>query len=279
MPDPVTTELVIEAGRAERHYWRDLWRFRELLGFLAWRDIKVRYKQAVLGVAWGLLQPGITLIVFTFVFGRLARMPAGSLDENRYALLVMAGLLPWQLFANSLTGASGSLVSNTHLISKVYFPRLIVPLSALGVACLDFAIAAALYGVLCVWYGFLPDWRILCLPIFMIGTLVSALGAGLWLTALTVSYRDFRFVVPFLIQLGVFLSPVGFNSSNLPNWRLLYSLNPMVGTIDGFRWCLLRGDTQLFWPGQLLGLGMSVLLLVTGLWYFRRTERGFADVI
>ncbi len=269
-------ELVIEAGRAARHYWGDLWRYRELLGFLAWRDVKVRYKQTVLGAAWALLQPAITLVVFTFVFGRLAKMPAGNVP---YPLLVMAGLLPWQLFSNALSSASGSLVSNTHLVSKVYFPRLVVPLSALAVALIDFAIVGLLYGGLCAWWGFWPDWRVLLLPVFTLFALLAALGGGLWLTALVVRYRDFRFIVPFLLQLGVFLSPVGFSSSTLPTWRLLYSFNPMVGVIDGFRWCLLRGEQPLYLPGLLIGVGVTVLLVLSGIWYFRRTERSFADII
>lgn len=270
------TELIIEAGRAERHYWRDLWRYRELLGFLAWRDIKVRYKQTVLGAAWALIQPAITLVVFTFVFGKLAAMPAGGVP---YPLLVMAGLLPWQLFANSLSSASGSLVGNTHLISKVYFPRLIVPLSSLAVALVDFAIVFLLYGVLSGVFGRWPDWRLLLLPLYTVASLGAALGAGLWLTALTVRYRDFRFILPFIIQVGVFLSPVGFSTSNMPNWRLVYSLNPLAGIIDGFRWCLLRGDQPLFWPAQIVGLVVILLLLWSGVWFFRRTERGFADII
>ena len=269
-------ELVLEAGRADDHYWRDLWRYRELLGFLAWRDIKVRYKQTVLGAAWALLQPGITLVVFTFVFGRLAHMPSG---DAPYPLLVMAGLLPWQLFANALSRASGSLVSNTHLISKVYFPRLVVPLSALAVALIDFLIVALLYVALCAWWGFWPDWRVLLLPVWVVFALLAAFGAGLWLTALTVRFRDFRFIVPFLLQVGVFLSPVGFSTSNLPSWRLLFSLNPMVAVIDGFRWCLLRGSPPLYVPEVLIGIAVTAALLVSGLWYFRRTERSFADVI
>ncbi len=273
---PPPPELVLEAGRAEAHYWRDLWRYRELLGFLAWRDIQVRYKQTVLGAAWALLQPAITLVVFTFVFGKLARMPSG---EVPYPLLVMAGLLPWQLFANALSNASGSLVSNTHLISKVYFPRLVVPLSALAVALIDFLIVGVLYLALCAWWSFWPDWRVLLLPLFTLLGLFAALGAGLWLTALTVRFRDFRFIVPFLLQLGVFLSPVGFSTSTVPNWRVLFSLNPMVAVIDGFRWCLLRGSQPFYLPGLLLGLAVTAVLLVTGLWYFRRTERSFADVI
>lgn len=274
-PAPAT-ELVIEAGRVEAHYWRDLWRYRELLGFLAWRDIKVRYKQTVLGAAWALLQPAITLAVFTFVFGRLAQMPS---DNVPYPLLVMAGLLPWQLFANALSSASGSLVSNTHLISKVYFPRLVVPLSALAVAVIDFLIVGLLYVGLCAWWHFWPDWHLVALPLFTVLGLCAALGAGLWLTALTVRFRDFRFIVPFLLQLGVFLSPVGFSTGALPNWRLTFSLNPMVTVIDGFRWSLLRGQQPIYVPGLLIGLAVTFLLVASGLWYFRRTERRFADII
>ena len=269
-------ELILEAGRSSRHYWGDLWRFRELLGFLAWRDIKVRYQQTVLGVIWALIQPAVTLAVFTFIFGKLAGMPAGHAP---YPLLVLCGLLPWQLFAAAFANASSSLVANTHLISKVYFPRLIVPLSSIAVALIDFCVVLILLTSLCIWSRFLPDWRVLLLPVFVLLTVLTALGTGLWLTALTVKYRDFRFVVPFLLQVGLFLSPVGFSSTNLPNWRYLYSLNPMVGAIDGFRWCLLHGEPTLD-PLQLaISVGMTALLLLSGLWYFRRTERTFADVI
>jgi lipopolysaccharide transport system permease protein len=269
-------ELILEAGRANRHYWADLWRYRELLGFLAWRDIKVRYKQTVLGVLWALIQPAVTLTVFTFIFGRLAGMPAGNVP---YPLLVLCGLLPWQLFAAAFSNASGSLVANTHLISKVYFPRLIVPLSSIAVALIDFLVVLGLLAVLCVWWQFVPDWRILLLPLFVVLTLVTAIGTGLWLTALTVKYRDFRFVVPFLLQVGLFLSPVGFSTTNLPTWRQLYSLNPMVGAIDGFRWCLLHGEPALDPMNLAISCTMALLLLVSGLWYFRKTERSFADVI
>jgi len=269
-------ELILEAGRASRHYWADLWRYRELLGFLAWRDIKVRYKQTVLGVLWALIQPVVTLAVFTFIFGRLAGMSSGSVP---YPLLVLAGLLPWQLFSAAFSNASNSLVSNTHLISKVYFPRLIVPLSSVAVALIDFCIVLVLLAGLCLWWQFVPDWRILFLPLFIVLTLVTAIGTGLWLTALTVKYRDFRFVVPFLLQVGLFLSPVGFSTSNLPTWRALYSFNPMVGAIDGFRWCLLRGEPALDPMNLTISVTMSVLLLFTGLWYFRRMERSFADII
>lgn len=276
MADASPPELILEAGRASRNYWGDLWRYRELLGFLAWRDIKVRYKQTVLGVLWALIQPTVTLAVFTFIFGRLAAMPSGSVP---YPLLVLCGLLPWQLFASAFSNASGSLVSNTHLISKVYFPRLIVPLSSVAVALIDFAIVLILLAALCAWWQFVPDWRVLFLPLFILLTLVTAIGTGLWLTALTVKYRDFRFVVPFLLQIGLFLSPVGFSSTNMPTWRALYSFNPMVGAIDGFRWCLLRGEPALD-PGNLaISVAMSLVLLVSGLWYFRQVERSFADII
>lgn len=269
-------ELILEAGRSSRHYWGDLWRYRELLGFLAWRDIKVRYKQTMLGVLWALIQPAVTLAVFSFIFGKLAGMPSGNVP---YPLMVLAGLLPWQLFSAAFSNASGSLVSNTHLISKIYFPRLIVPLSSVAVALIDFCIVLVLLVALCLWWHFVPDWRILFLPLFVVLTLLTAIGTGLWLTALTVKYRDFRFVVPFLLQVGLFLSPVGFSSTNLPTWRQLYSLNPMVGAIDGFRWCVLRGEPALDPLNLAISVIMSGLLLGTGLWYFRRMERGFADII
>lgn len=276
MDKPAPPELILEAGRASRHYWSDLWRYRELLGFLAWRDIKVRYKQTTLGVLWALIQPAVTLAVFTFIFGKLAGMPAGSAP---YPLLVLCGLLPWQLFAAAFSNASGSLVANTHLISKVYFPRLIVPLSSVAVALIDFLVVLVLLTTLCIWFGFMPDWRVVLLPLFILLTLVTAIGTGLWLTALTVKYRDFRFIVPFLLQVGLFLSPVGFSSTNLPNWQVVYSLNPMVGAIDGFRWCLLHGEPALSPVNLSISVAMSLVLLASGLWYFRLTERTFADVI
>ena len=269
-------ETVISAGRAERNYWRDLWRYRELLGFLAWRDIKVRYKQAALGAAWALLQPIITTIIFTFVFGRLAGMPSGGVP---YPLLVLAGLLPWQLFSAALSGASGSLVGNAHLISKVYFPRLIVPLSALGVALIDFLIVLGLFLALQLWFGQWPTWRWLVLPAFVLLALGAALAFGLWLTALTVKYRDFRFVVPFMLQVGVFVSPVGFRTDQFPNWRGLLALNPLTGIIDGFRWCLLAGAQDMRWTSLLATVAITVLFGLGGIWFFRRTERSFADVI
>jgi lipopolysaccharide transport system permease protein len=271
--------LVLEAGRAERHYWRDLWRYRELLYFLAWRDVKVRYKQAVLGAAWALIQPVVTTILFTFVFGKLAKMPAGSLPPEAYPLLVLAGLLPWQLFSSGFNGASSSLVSNSNLISKVFFPRLVVPLSALAVALIDFVIVLALYVGMAAWFRIVPSWQIVFLPLFILAALLIALGAGLWMTALTVKYRDFRFIAPFILQVGIFATPIGYRADTLPNWRLVLAANPMTGVIEGFRWCLVGRDFQLDPLTLACSSVTSAILLVTGIYYFRSTERQFADVI
>jgi lipopolysaccharide transport system permease protein len=271
-----STPLVIEAGRTERHYWRDLWRYRELLGFLAWRDVKVRYKQAVLGVAWAVFQPAINTILLTFVFNKLAKMPGGDVQ---YPLLVLAGLLPWQLFSGAFSGAGSSLVNNAHLISKVYFPRLIVPLSAVVVALIDMLILLAIALPYAMYEGILPTWRLLLLPLFTLGTMLVALGAGLWITALTVKYRDFRFITPFLLQIGMFVTPVGYRTDFLPNWRDWLAINPLTSMVEGFRWCLLGGRTEFYERGLILSLVATALMLVTGLWYFRKTERQFADVI
>jgi lipopolysaccharide transport system permease protein len=268
--------LVIEAGRTERHYWRDLWRYRELLGFLAWRDIKVRYKQAVLGIAWAVVQPAVQTILLTFVFSKLAKMPGGDVP---YPLLVLAGLLPWQLFSGAFSGAGSSLVSNAHLISKIYFPRLIVPLSAVVVAFIDMLILLIIAVPYAMIEGINPTWRLLLLPLFTLGTMLVALGAGLWITALTVKYRDFRFITPFLLQIGVFVTPVGYRTDFLPNWRDWLALNPLTSMVEGFRWCLLGGRTEFYERGLLLSLAVTAILLVGGLWYFRKTERQFADVI
>jgi lipopolysaccharide transport system permease protein len=270
-------QIVIEAGRSERHYWRDLWSYRELFLFLAWRDILVRYKQAVIGVAWSVLRPLLTMVIFTIVFGKLAKLPS---DGVPYPILVIAAMLPWHLFASAISEGSNSLIQNASIISKVYFPRVIVPLSAVVVSLVDFLISFALLLALMVWYQFTPDWRILFLPAFLILAVVVSIGPILWLAALNVQYRDFRYVVPFLIQLGLFISPVGFSSSIIPEqWRFIYSLNPMVGVIDAFRWSVLGGQTPLYVPGLALSLATAVLLLVSGIWYFRKTERSFADVI
>lgn len=268
--------LVIEAGRLSQNYWRDLWRYRELLGFLAWRDIMVRYKQTSLGVAWALVQPLITLVVFTFVFGDIAKMPAGGVP---YPLLVLSGLLPWQLFSSAFSGASDSLVGNANLISKIYFPRLVVPMSALAVALIDFLVVCVLYALFALWYHDLPSWHLLLLPALILLALLTALGAGLWMTALTVKYRDFRYVVPFLLSAGIYVTPVAFRTDMHPNWRGLLALNPLTGVVDGFRWCLLDTEPTFYWAGFITSLLLVAILLVTGVWYFRRMEREFADVI
>jgi len=269
--------LVIEAGRAELHYWRDLWRYRELFYFLAWRDILVRYKQTVIGILWALIRPLLTIVVFTVIFGNLAKLPS---DGVPYPILVCAAMLPWQFFASAFAEAGNSLVANSSMVSKVYFPRLLVPASAVAVSLVDFLISLVILAGLMAWYGVLPGWRILLLPAFMLIAFGAALGAGLWVGALNVKYRDFRFVIPFLVQIGLFVSPVGFSSAIVPEqWRVLYSVNPMVGVIDGFRWSILGGETELYWPGILMSLVLVVLVLLTGIAYFRRTERTFADVI
>ncbi len=269
--------LVIEAGKAERHYWIDLWRYRELFYFLAWRDILVRYKQTVIGLAWALIRPFLTMVVFVFVFSKLAKLPSEGVP---YPILVFAALLPWQFFANAFTEAGNSLISNAHMISKVYFPRLVVPVSAVIVSFVDFLISGIILVGLMLWYGFAPDWRILTLLLFIFITFVAAMGAGLWIAALNVKYRDFRYIIPFVVQFGLYVSPVGFSSTIVPEqWRLLYSINPMVGVIDGFRWAILGGNTQLYWPGFLLSLFLVLVILVTGIYYFRKMEKTFADVI
>lgn len=270
--------ITIEAGRAGQSYWRDLWAFRELLGFLTWRDILVRYKQTIFGVAWALFRPLITMIVFTVVFGKIAGLP--SEGAAPYALMVFAALLPWQLFSSSLLQSSESLLGNTNLIGKIYFPRLILPLSTILSAAFDAMIALMILFAMMVFYQFAPDWRIVFLPLFMALAILNALGIGLLFAALNVHYRDFRYIVPFMVQLGMYVSPVGFSSTVIPEgWRFLYSLNPMVGVIDGYRWCLLAGDAAIYWPGLAASLVITAAVLGFGLWTFRRMEATFADTI
>lgn len=272
-----THELTIEAGKTERQYWKDIWRYRELFYFLAWRDILVRYKQTAIGIAWALIRPFLTMIVFTVVFGNIAKLPS---EGAPYPILVFAAMLPWQFFANALSECSNSLITNSNLISKVYFPRLIVPASSVIVSFVDFMISGIILLGLMAWYNFVPDWRILTLPLFVAIAFAAATGAGLWLAALNVEYRDFRYIVPFVVQFGLYISPVGFSSSVVPEqWRLIYSLNPMVGVIDGFRWAILGGSSSIYLPGFLLSLTLVFLVLLSGIWYFRRMERTFADVI
>jgi lipopolysaccharide transport system permease protein len=271
-------ELIIEPGRAEKNYWHDIWRFRELFYFLAWRDILVRYKQTVIGIAWAVLRPFLSMVIFTILFGRIAKLHTES--SVPYALLVMAGMLPWQFVSTSLSASSESLIGNSNLISKIYFPRLIVPASSIVTSFVDFLITLVLMGMMMVWYRFIPDWHVIFLPLFMLLSVGCSLGLGLWLSALTVEYRDFRHIIPFIVQFGMYVSPVGFSSSIVPaKWRLLYACNPVVGVIDGFRWSILGGQTGLWWPSIFLSVGFTVILVSSGIWYFRRMEKTFADVI
>jgi lipopolysaccharide transport system permease protein len=270
--------IIIEAGRQERHYWRDLWRYRELLRVLAWRDLLVRYKQTALGALWALIRPFLAMVVFTIIFSQILHLP--SEGSAPYALMVFAGLLPWTFFATGLSEASNSLIQNASLINKVYIPWLIVPISTVVVALVDFLLSFCTLFALLIWYRFMPGWQLLLLPAFVILTFAASLGPSLWLTSLNVRYRDFRYVIPFIIQFGVYISPIGFSFSLVPEkWRLLYALNPLVGIIDGFRWCILGGQSPLYLPGVLVSVAASVLFLWVGIRQFRKTEKSFADLI
>lgn len=272
------SELIIEAGRAEKNYWADLWRYRELFLILAWRDLSVRYKQTIIGILWAILRPFLTMIVFTIIFSKVAKLPSDG--STPYALMVFAAMLPWSLFANSLTESSNSLIDNTNLISKVYFPRMIMPAATVITALVDFLISFVILIGMMLYYKFAPGLQILLLPFFIAMALLASLGPGLWITALNVKYRDFRYVIPFLVQFGLYVSPVGFSSKVVPEqWRLLYSLNPMVGVIDGFRWCLLGGESPIYLPGFLLSLAIILFFLWLGISRFRRMEKTFADII
>ena len=270
--------LVLEAGRSDRQYWRALWHYRELFFILAWRDVSVRYRQTVIGIAWAVLRPFLTMVVFTLIFGKLAKLPSDG--DAPYALLVFAGMLPWYLVSTVLSETSASIVGNANLIDKVYFPRLIVPLATLVVALVDFVVSLViLFGVM-LWYGFAPAGQVVLLPLFVFLALLAGVGPALWIAALNVKYRDFRYVVPFMLQVGIYASPVGFSTAAVPEqWRLLYSLNPVVGVIDGFRWCLLGGGSQLYMPGLALSVCVAGFFAWWGVRQFRRTERSFADLI
>ena len=277
--NPLSDEiLILEPGRTEKNYWADLWRYRELFIILAWRDISVRYKQTIIGVLWAILRPFLTMLVFTVIFERVAKLPS---DGNApYALMVFAAMLPWSLFSTSLGEASNSLISNANLISKVYFPRLIIPTATVVTAFVDFLISFIILLAMMVYYQFLPAWNLLLLPIFIILALLASIGPGLWITALNVKYRDFRYVIPFVVQFGLYISPVGFSSNVIPEkWRLLYSLNPMVGVIDGFRWCILGGESPIYWPGFALSITVVTFFLWLGISSFRKMEKSFADLI
>jgi lipopolysaccharide transport system permease protein len=274
----MTQEIIIEAGRTERHYWYDVWQYRGLLRVLAWRDIAVRYKQTVIGAAWAIIRPFLTMVVFTVIFGKLANLPSDG--SAPYAIMVFAGMLPWTFFSSALADTSNSVVGNANLIGKVYFPRLIVPMAAVGVGFVDFAINFVMLAALMIWYRFVPGWQLLLLPPFIVLAVLAGLGPGLWLAALNVKYRDVRYIIPFLVQLGLYVSPVGYTSNIIPErWRLLYSLNPVVGVIDGFRWCILGHQSTIYLPGFLLSSFMGILLLSIGVHQFRKMEKGFADLL
>ena len=270
-------ELVIETGRIESQYWRDVWRYRELFLFFTWRDLLVRYKQTVVGVSWSLIRPLLMMTVLTVVFGKLGKMPAAGVP---YPLLVFCGMLPWQFFATAISECGNSLVMNSGMISKVYFPRLVIAASSVMTTLIDFLVSAVFLAVLMAYFHYPPHSTIFLLPFYLLLMIGISLGVGLWISALMVEYRDFRFIVPFIVQFGLYISPVGFQTTIIPErYRLLYSLNPMVGIIDGFRWCLLGAATPVFWPGVAISVAEVFLFITSGLWYFRKTERTFADVI
>jgi len=270
-------DLVVEPGRTEKNYWNDLWKFRELFFFLAWRDILVRYKQTAIGLAWSVIRPFLTMIVLTVIFGRVAKLPSEGVP---YPILVYAAILPWQFFSTSFSDASNSLLTNSNMLTKIYFPRLIIPASTVIVNVVDFLISFVILIGLMLWYHFVPPWQIVFLPLFLILAFLTSMGAGLYIAALNVKYRDFKYIVPFIVQFGMYISPVGFTSNNISEkLRLIYSINPMVGVIDGFRWCILGGESHIYLPGMLLSIGLIVGLLIFGIWYFRKIEKTFADII
>jgi lipopolysaccharide transport system permease protein len=277
MSNTPAMRIVLEPGRGEKNYWQDLLRYRELFQVLAWRDVAVRYKQTVIGVMWAVIRPLATMAVFTMIFGRIAKLPA---EGAPYPLMVLAGMLPWTFFSTALSDASNSLIANSNLITKVYFPRLIVPMATVAAAFVDFAISCGLLVIVMAWFHFVPTWRILFLPILVLVAVLASLGPGLWVTALNVKYRDFRYVIPFIVQFGLYVSPVAFSSSIVSmKWRLLYSLNPLVGVIDGFRFCILGKQTTVYWPGAALSISVILMFLWLGIRQFRKMERTFADLI
>lgn len=272
-------KIIIEPGRTEKNYWKDLWHYRELFYILAWRDVKVRYKQTVIGVLWSILRPLLTMLVFTVVFSKIAKLP--SEGTAPYAILVYAAMLPWQFFSTALTECSNSLVTNSNLISKVYFPRLIVPASTVISSFVDFLVSFVVLFFLMLYYQYMPPLQILFLPLFLVFVFLTSFSLGLYLTAVNVKYRDFRYIIPFVVQFGLYISPVGFSSNIVPEkWRMLYNLNPMVGVIDGFRWCIMGTEfTKELAVSMGMSLTISILVLIFAIWYFRKVEKTFADII
>lgn len=269
--------LILEAGQVGKNYWRDVLRYSDLFFVLARRDISVRYKQTLIGVLWAVLRPLLTMMVFTFIFGRIAKLPSEGVP---YSLLVFSAMLPWFFFSSSVSESSNSLIANSNLLSKVFFPRILVPATAVLVSAVDFLISLVLLAGLMVYYGVMPSWRLLLLPFFLLIAFASALGIGLLFSTMNVRYRDFQFIVPFLLQFGLYVSPVGFISTVIPeSFRFVYSLNPMVSVIDGFRWAILGDGFELQWNVLALSIATSTVLLWSGIVFFRHFERSFADVI
>ncbi len=270
-------KAVIDSNKKRRQSFSELKQYRELFFFLAWKNIMVRYKQTIFGIAWALVRPVVTMIVFSIIFGRLAKLPSGNVP---YPILVYAAMLPWQFFSATLKRSGNSLIGNVNMISKVYFPRIIIPTSTVIVSIIDFLLSFTILIILMVFYGFYPDWKVIILPALLVLAALTSLGIGYWISALNVRYRDFRYILPFIVQLGLLISPVGFSSEIVPSkWRMIYSLNPLVGVIDGFRWALLGGDVRLYAPGLLYSSILAILLFASGIWFFDRVESGFADVI
>ncbi len=270
-------KIVIEAGKVHKTYLRDLWIYRELFLFMAWRDILVRYKQTIIGIAWSVIRPLLAMIIFTIIFGTLAKLPS---DGAPYAVMVYCAMLPWQFFSNTLNEGGNSLVNNSNMISKVYFPRIIIPTSSMIVSLVDFIISLVILAIIMGFYMFIPSWKCFFIIPFLFLAIVVSLGVTYLISALNVKYRDFRYVLPFIIQFGLYISPVGFSSSIIPDkWRLIYSINPMVSVIDGFRWSIIGNSQIIYWPGFLISSAVAIGLFFVGFAVFRRTEREFADVI
>jgi lipopolysaccharide transport system permease protein len=273
---------VITPENTDSNYWKDVWRFRGLCYFLAWRDVLVRYKQTAIGIAWSVLRPALTIGVFWFI-GWFFKIPDEGVPR---IIMVTAATLPWQFFSSAFSEAANSLISNQNLLTKVYFPRIIVPVSTVIVCLIDFLISFAILVVIMIFLRYTPGWQIMLLPFFLVLALLTAMGSGLFIAALNVKYRDFRYVIPFIVQFGLYVSPIAFSSNtifasvDIPNWaKVLYALNPMVGVIDGFRWCITGGEMAIATVPFAISMAITALMLVVGVRYFRRMEKSFADVI
>lgn len=270
--------FIIDSKHNKFNYWKDFWEYRELLSLLSWRNISVQYKQTIIGFLWSFLRPLLTLVVLTVIFGHVAGLESDG--GAPYSIMVLAGMLPWLLFSTSLNDASNSLINNAELVSKIYFPRIIMPISAMAISILDFCISLIILLFLLIIYNYWPGWQIILLPFFVVMAFLTSLGPSLWMASMNVKYRDFQYIIPFAVQFGLYISPVGFSSSVVPEgWRLLYSLNPMVGVIDGFRWCILGGDSPIYVPGFIMSILLMIIFLYLGIKKFKKEEKAFADLI